>query len=391
MPVIRCPNGKFRIGHGKCMYDSKEKAERAYKGYLYHKYGESLMRDSEAVKLKDFGVAVMIQNGVLMESPLYKDGSYDDTDWLYTTEPEKGFLQAAEKALGVKFKPHKGGRDEEVVVEAQTITDIKAEQAKSESKKNESTIDQQVKEFISQAKEDGGNSFTDDDSGDDVTVIWNDNKRSFSISVDRDEVNDDASESDVIKFLKPYFQYDKVVYESLASKLKKVCEEFDGTTLSSAGEMSNPLVAIVDPNKKGSCGCEEETCECGAPVEIQEAADLEAGFDLTDMPVKDWKELFDGLGLKPEAGKVVEKKSKGYKDQEYSSYYWKWENQGNEIRTTTNPFTGKHADPAREGKEIGYAGYIGLEGNATDIEHIYKFISDKGDWKDRSFGKADYV
>jgi len=37
MPVHKCPNGKFRIGSGKCMYDSKAKAESAYKGYLAQK------------------------------------------------------------------------------------------------------------------------------------------------------------------------------------------------------------------------------------------------------------------------------------------------------------------------------------------------------------------
>jgi len=34
MPVTRCPNGKWRIGEGKCMYTSKEAAERAYRAYL---------------------------------------------------------------------------------------------------------------------------------------------------------------------------------------------------------------------------------------------------------------------------------------------------------------------------------------------------------------------
>ena len=33
MPVIKCPDGKYRIGSGKCMYTSKESAERAYGGY----------------------------------------------------------------------------------------------------------------------------------------------------------------------------------------------------------------------------------------------------------------------------------------------------------------------------------------------------------------------
>ncbi len=37
MPVIKCSNGKYRIGSGACIYDSKEKAESAYRGYLASK------------------------------------------------------------------------------------------------------------------------------------------------------------------------------------------------------------------------------------------------------------------------------------------------------------------------------------------------------------------
>jgi hypothetical protein len=33
MPVTKCSNGKYRIGSGDCIYDSKEKAERAYAAY----------------------------------------------------------------------------------------------------------------------------------------------------------------------------------------------------------------------------------------------------------------------------------------------------------------------------------------------------------------------
>jgi len=40
MPVNKCPNGKWRIGRGKCIYPTKEVAERAYKGYLSTKWGE---------------------------------------------------------------------------------------------------------------------------------------------------------------------------------------------------------------------------------------------------------------------------------------------------------------------------------------------------------------
>lgn len=40
MPVKKCDNGKWRIGDGKCMYDTKEDAEKAYVGYLGEKYGD---------------------------------------------------------------------------------------------------------------------------------------------------------------------------------------------------------------------------------------------------------------------------------------------------------------------------------------------------------------
>jgi len=31
MPVIKCTNGKYRIGNGPCVYKTKESAERAQK------------------------------------------------------------------------------------------------------------------------------------------------------------------------------------------------------------------------------------------------------------------------------------------------------------------------------------------------------------------------
>jgi len=40
MPVQKCKNGKYRIGSGKCMYDSKEKAEKAYAAYRAKKKGK---------------------------------------------------------------------------------------------------------------------------------------------------------------------------------------------------------------------------------------------------------------------------------------------------------------------------------------------------------------
>lgn len=37
MPVRKCSNGKYRIGSGDCVYNSKESAERAYRAYLAKK------------------------------------------------------------------------------------------------------------------------------------------------------------------------------------------------------------------------------------------------------------------------------------------------------------------------------------------------------------------
>lgn len=37
MPVLKCSNGKYKIGSGKCMYTSKAAATRAYQAYLAQK------------------------------------------------------------------------------------------------------------------------------------------------------------------------------------------------------------------------------------------------------------------------------------------------------------------------------------------------------------------
>lgn len=47
MPVRKCSNQKFRIGSGKCIYHSKEKAQKAYRGYLGSKFGSFQERISD--------------------------------------------------------------------------------------------------------------------------------------------------------------------------------------------------------------------------------------------------------------------------------------------------------------------------------------------------------
>jgi len=69
MPVHKCPNGKFRIGSGKCQYDSKEKAEKAYKGYMASKHMEikeeliSELGDLEKINKKLTEVKELIKHG----------------------------------------------------------------------------------------------------------------------------------------------------------------------------------------------------------------------------------------------------------------------------------------------------------------------------------------
>jgi hypothetical protein len=60
MPVLKCPNGKYRIGKGPCMYTSKEKAESAYKGYLGSKYGQIVFSVLKKIERKSPRMAVRI-------------------------------------------------------------------------------------------------------------------------------------------------------------------------------------------------------------------------------------------------------------------------------------------------------------------------------------------
>lgn len=58
MPVHKCSNGKYRIGEGKCMYDSKEKAEKAYKAYLAQKHDNK----NEEKKASEMSLQECIEN-----------------------------------------------------------------------------------------------------------------------------------------------------------------------------------------------------------------------------------------------------------------------------------------------------------------------------------------
>lgn len=71
MPVHKCPNGKYRIGNGKCMYDSKEKAEKAYKGYLASKNEIVKTLDSLLIEIKNERQRISEQLDMLWEYDRY--------------------------------------------------------------------------------------------------------------------------------------------------------------------------------------------------------------------------------------------------------------------------------------------------------------------------------
>ncbi len=70
MPVHKCSNGKYKIGSGECIYDSKAKAESAYKGYLASKRKE--LKNELKLELEDLKTMDLKLNKV---KELIKDGS----------------------------------------------------------------------------------------------------------------------------------------------------------------------------------------------------------------------------------------------------------------------------------------------------------------------------
>jgi len=76
MPVYKCPNGKWRIGSGPCMYKTKEAAEKAYRAYRAKK-GNSSMKEKIFTETVTFGSAHSLilghkPEGISMEQLYHK-------------------------------------------------------------------------------------------------------------------------------------------------------------------------------------------------------------------------------------------------------------------------------------------------------------------------------
>lgn len=70
MPVIKCPNGKWRIGRGKCIYDTEEKAIEVYQAIIASGF---MSADSTKVSV-DFDGTLSTTMGQLLVKRLNSEG-----------------------------------------------------------------------------------------------------------------------------------------------------------------------------------------------------------------------------------------------------------------------------------------------------------------------------
>lgn len=108
------------------------------------------------------------------------------------------------------------------------------------------------------------------------------------------------------------------------------------------------------------------------------AAKAQHGFDLTDIPANRWKRLLRMIGADEEP---VNK-----------SHAWVWKGNGVTIYTANNPITGEYGARGNRSPEVGYAGYIGIEGNEDKVEDVADYIRDMADYiKGESPGTRDFI
>lgn len=105
----------------------------------------------------------------------------------------------------------------------------------------------------------------------------------------------------------------------------------------------------------------------------------EHGFDLTsvDTPAN-WKKILKAAGITNMEAKLEKRK-------------FIWQGPDILIATGNNPLTGEYGDSERgRDLELGYASYIGLEGNKDKVMKVVKLIQ-QYDPKDESPGKRRFI
>ena len=100
------------------------------------------------------------------------------------------------------------------------------------------------------------------------------------------------------------------------------------------------------------------------------------GFDLTEIDANHWKNLIADHGLV----------------RSFDEEGWKWKAEGILIVAGNDPVSGKYARPNMRPDQIGYASYIGIEGESEIVESVVQFIKKHADFiKDESEGKRGFI
>lgn len=95
--------------------------------------------------------------------------------------------------------------------------------------------------------------------------------------------------------------------------------------------------------------------------EKKKSGKIKWGFDLTDISALNFVRVLQSVGMGTgEKGTLTDKG-------------WVWKGSGIEIVTGNNPITGEYMNGGRE-DEIGYASYIGIEGDADKVTAVVREI-----------------
>jgi hypothetical protein len=104
---------------------------------------------------------------------------------------------------------------------------------------------------------------------------------------------------------------------------------------------------------------------------------FQAGFDITEIGAGAWLEIMKRYGL---CDAVKDEKT------------WLWKGPTGFVVTACNPITGIRSDCLEEAPRIGYAGYIGIEGNAEFTAGVFVDIKKRAEHiKHESFGTRTFI
>ena len=112
------------------------------------------------------------------------------------------------------------------------------------------------------------------------------------------------------------------------------------------------------------------------------------GFELTDFEPNSFEKILTNLGIKE--GNVTDKLISVNEKMVRTGFIWSGD--GITIITSNNPITGEYNQPERRPPEIGYAGYIGVQGESAKVDRAVKLIRDHiGIGTEESPNKREFI